>query len=115
MNSPRTFFSLLALMGNVTVLRPLFIAFAVLLTVVLPVVAQTPDSFSPNVNGDVYALAMQEDGKILVGGSFSTVDEQMRNSLARMNADGSLDASFNPNADGAIYALVVQADGKIVV
>ena len=56
--------------------------------------------FNPGANGNVYALAVQPDGKILVGGEFSTMGgggtaRRTRDRLARLNADGSLD-SFNP-------------------
>ncbi|MCX6878768.1 MAG: choice-of-anchor D domain-containing protein [Verrucomicrobia bacterium] len=77
--------------------------------------AQTPDGFNPNANGSPYSLALQADGKILVGGSFTTMDGAARNRIARLNADGSLDTGFNPNASSEVYCLVVQADGKILM
>ncbi|HEY8960623.1 MAG TPA: delta-60 repeat domain-containing protein, partial [Luteolibacter sp.] len=117
MNFSRIFSFLLALMGKATAFRPLFIAFAVLLTVVLPVVAQTPDSFNPDSGdgGIVDCLAVQADGKILVGGDFSTLGEQMRKYFARLNADGSLDSAFNPDANDYVSSFAVQRDGKILV
>jgi uncharacterized delta-60 repeat protein len=42
----------------------------------------------------IHALAMQEDGRMLVGGVFTTVNGQWQNHLARLNADGSVDAGF---------------------
>lgn len=79
-------------------------------------------SFNAGVTGDrVNVLAVQADGKILVGGTFTAfdrggTDSRERANLARLNADGSLDASFNPGAQGdAVTALVIQADGKILV
>jgi hypothetical protein len=45
-----------------------------------------PDDFNPGANDRVYSLAVQADGKILVGGSFSTLGGQMRNYLGRLNA-----------------------------
>lgn len=60
---------------------------------------------------------IQPDGKIVVGGGFSTFNEISRNGIARLNADGSLDASFDPgsgfNSDPEV--LVAQPDGKILV
>ena len=49
-------------------------------TFVLATLAQSPlaDSFNPGADGEVYALAVQEDGKILVGGFFSTLGGQIR-------------------------------------
>ena len=40
-------------------------------------------------------LAVQADGKILVGG-FTTLGGQTRNCIGRLNADGTLDTGFNP-------------------
>src|SRR5204863_3358867 len=45
-------------------------------------------------NGAIQALAIQSDQKILMGGSFTAVDNQPRQALARINPDGSLDATF---------------------
>ena len=45
--------------------------------------------FNPNTDRSVYSLAVQADGRVLIGGW----------DLARLNADGSLDSGFNPNAD----------------
>lgn len=65
--------------------------------------------------GVVYATALQADGKLLIGGSFGTVNGVTRNNVARLNGDGSLDTGFNPNADNIVYAIAVQSDGKIVL
>jgi len=71
------------------------------------------------VNGTVYAIAMQTDGKILIGGEFSAVNGVPRQNLARLNADGSLDPEFvnqfTFGANGPVYAIAVQADGNIIV
>ncbi|HEY0548906.1 MAG TPA: choice-of-anchor D domain-containing protein, partial [Verrucomicrobiae bacterium] len=66
-------------------------------------------------NNYVWSIAMQADGKAVVGGSFTTAFGQPRNCLARVNADGTLDASFNPNANGQVYAALVLPDGKVFV
>ena len=78
------------------------------------------DGFDPGANGTVYALAVQPDGKILVGGGFTTlgggaVGTPTRNRIGRLNPDGSLDTSFDPGANAVVYALAVQRDGKILV
>jgi len=81
----------------------------------------TPDAtFNPGVSGGlfpaVYCLAVQSDGKILVGGSFTTLGGQSRNNLGRLNTNGTIDATFNPGANGGeVYCLAVQPDGKILV
>ena len=73
------------------------------------------DGFDPGANFVVTALAVQANGKIVVGGFFTILGGQTRNRIARLNPDGSLDAAFNPAADDTVTALAVQADGKIVV
>lgn len=72
-------------------------------------------AFNPNVDGDVYALALQADGKLLIGGSFTSVDGTGRTKLARLNADGSLDGSFAPGLTGAVNNIVVQRDGRVLI
>jgi uncharacterized delta-60 repeat protein len=66
------------------------------------------------VGGVVYATAVQPDGKIVIGGFFTTVLGVTRNRIARLNTDGTLDTAFNPNASGGVYSIAVQADGKIL-
>ncbi|MEX2579246.1 MAG: cadherin-like beta sandwich domain-containing protein, partial [Verrucomicrobiales bacterium] len=65
----------------------------------------------------VLAVAVQADGKVLVGGEFTSFDGVARNRIARLNADGSLDAGFDPGdgAGGTVRAVAVQADGKVLV
>jgi uncharacterized delta-60 repeat protein len=78
------------------------------------------NSLIPSFNGVVLALAVQLDGKVLIGGNFSQVAGVKRLGLARLNADGTLDDSFKPDlffptARGAVSALALQADGTILV
>jgi uncharacterized delta-60 repeat protein len=73
------------------------------------------EAFDPNTNGTVRALAVQADGRVLLGGHFTTVQGQNRNYLARVGPTGTLDLSFNPNPTGPVYAIVAQPDGKIVI
>ena len=63
---------------------------------------------------NVFATAVQPDGKILIGGSFATVLGVARNNIARLNTDGTLDTAFNPNANNRVTSIAVQADGKIL-
>jgi uncharacterized delta-60 repeat protein len=77
-------------------------------------------SFDPGANGLVRTIAVQADGKILVGGDFTMLGgggsgATARNRIGRFNADGTLDAAFNPGANGNVHAIVVQPDGKILV
>jgi uncharacterized delta-60 repeat protein len=71
-------------------------------------------------NGDVRSLALRSDGKIVVGGEFSTYNgTSLANYIARLDATGSLDTTFNSNAgtgfNNPVYTHAIQADGKIVV
>jgi uncharacterized delta-60 repeat protein len=63
------------------------------------------------------AVAVQPDGKILIGGNFTIVKGTNRNGIARLNADGSLDSSFNPGsgANALVDSIVVQPDGKVLI
>jgi uncharacterized delta-60 repeat protein len=77
------------------------------------------DGFDPNANGTVSVVVVQPDGKILIGGDFTTLSPNggaavARNYIARLNPDGTLDTAFNPNANGGVIAIAVQADGKIL-
>jgi uncharacterized delta-60 repeat protein len=77
-----------------------------------------PDSFDPNASGSsssaVIALIPQADGKVLVGGDFTSIGGLPSSFLARLHADGGLDTSFNPNCNARLKSLVVQADGKVL-
>lgn len=65
--------------------------------------------------GEIVAIALQEDGKIVVGGRFTKVGGQPRAHIARLSADGSLDTSFDPGEgfNDDVAALAIQGDGKI--
>ena len=70
-----------------------------------------------DADGHLEIVALQPDGKVLIGGSFASFNGTARNNIARLNADGSLDTSFNPGSgtDALVYKIVVQPDGKILV
>ena len=63
----------------------------------------------------VAATAVQQDGKIIIGGFFSSVLGVPRSNIARLNADGTLDAGFNPKANFSVFGVAVQADGKVLL
>ncbi|HVQ36065.1 MAG TPA: delta-60 repeat domain-containing protein, partial [Pyrinomonadaceae bacterium] len=76
------------------------------------------------VASSVRVIAVQCDGKIIIGGFFDQYDGMSRNNIARINSDGSLDPTFNPGSgtsgneffeNGAIEAIVIQPDGKILI
>jgi len=69
-------------------------------------------------NPAALALALQSDGRIIVGGQFTQVDLTLRNNLARLNTNGSVDLSFDPGPNGPsgdVNAIVIQPDGRIVI
>jgi uncharacterized delta-60 repeat protein len=76
---------------------------------------------NPNVRNAnlVDSMALQPDGKILIGGSFGTVGGQTYKNFARLNADGTVDTTFtNPNVSGSgavINSMALQTDGKILI
>ncbi|MBM3883691.1 MAG: hypothetical protein FJ387_28955 [Verrucomicrobia bacterium] len=79
-------------------------------------VGQGPD-------GEVYTIARQTDGKIVVGGDFAQLNGIARSRLGRLQPNGTLDQTFQPvlayQADPSIvheaYTIVVQPDGKLLV
>lgn len=74
---------------------------------------------APNsgANGGIYAVAIQNDGKILIGGDFTSFNGQNRHRIARLNSDGSVDSTFNPGlgADGSVQTIAVRADGRVFI
>jgi uncharacterized delta-60 repeat protein len=76
-------------------------------------------SFVPGsgANGTVFALAVQPDGKMLIGGDFTAVNGVSRPRVARLNLDGSVDLTFDPGTgpDGTVRAITLQPDGKVLI
>ncbi|MFN7138754.1 MAG: family 16 glycoside hydrolase, partial [Limisphaerales bacterium] len=76
-------------------------------------------SFSTGHGGDLEArsVAVQADGKILVGGSFVRFNNLVRNRIVRLNTDGSVDPTFDAKqgANDIIWHIWPRADGKILV
>ena len=68
-------------------------------------------------NSTVYTIALQSDGKILVGGFFTSYSGVTRNRIIRLNTDGSVDTSFvvGTGFDNLVKNILVQSDGKILV
>lgn len=74
------------------------------------------DSFNPNPDGsDIYAMALQPDGKIMVVGGFSNIGGQARNWVARLDPTTGLADSFSADPNSSVYAVAVQPDGKVVI
>jgi uncharacterized delta-60 repeat protein len=73
--------------------------------------------FSGGINNTPLALALQQDGRIIVGGQFSQIDLVQRFNLARLNSDGTVDLTFDPGngPNGDVNAIAIQPDGRIVI
>ena len=69
------------------------------------------------VEGEVFAVAVQSDGGIVIGGDFRKVAGEAAKNIARLNPDGTLDSTFavGTGADKPIRDIAIQPDGKLVV
>lgn len=80
---------------------------------------QIDTTFNPgsSANNTIQSIALLPNGKLMIAGRFTSVQGVACNRIARLNANGSLDASFNPGtaANGEILAMVIQPDGKIMI
>jgi uncharacterized delta-60 repeat protein len=78
-------------------------------------------SFAPSFDGTTYDVKVQPDGKLLVGGQFTTVNGATRGGIARINMNGTVDTGFVTNttvtvpAGYIVHSLELQSDGAVVV
>ncbi len=75
------------------------------------------NSGGTGANSSVNGIALQSDGKILICGQFDSYNGTNASQVARVNADGSMDASFNPGVSSGsyMYSITTQTDGKILI
>lgn len=69
-------------------------------------------------DADIYAVKVLNDGRILLGGNFTTFNGNTLPKLVLLNANGTTDLSFSPSGvgfNGAVLALEEQADGQLLV
>jgi uncharacterized delta-60 repeat protein len=73
--------------------------------------------FNAPLDGVVTVIAAQPDGKIIVGGTFTSFGGQTRKALARLNRDGSLDPGFDTGApfNFGVNSIVVLPGGDLIV
>jgi uncharacterized delta-60 repeat protein/prepilin-type N-terminal cleavage/methylation domain-containing protein len=72
----------------------------------------------PGADLRLYSMAVQSDGRILIGGNFTTVNGTSRGRIARLNTDGTLDTTFAnglAGADSSVFSIAVGPDGRIVI
>ena len=84
-----------------------------------------PANFNTNLGsstgqvGSVNSIAIQSDGKIVLGGTFTTFNGTTVNRIVRLNSDGTRDTAFSTNtgtgASDTIFSIVTQSDGKILL
>lgn len=75
---------------------------------------------SPGISafGSVRTVLIQPDGKILLGGEFTSYNGVPQTNITRIHPDGALDESFVANSfnNGAnIWNMALQSDGKILI
>jgi hypothetical protein len=97
-----------------------------------PTTGELDTTFTTNIgsgaNGDVsskdvYAVAIQPDGKILVAGAFDYFNGVFQQGLVRLNSNGTPDTAFNANVVNlidtnnysTIQSIGLQSDGKIIL
>lgn len=95
---------------------------------VLAQAGKTDLSFNPSdqgntevaegANNDVYSIALQTDGKMVLGGNFTGFNGKIANYITRIDSNGRMDNSFNMagiGANGPVVKLLLQQDGKILL
>ena len=81
-------------------------------------ITQATGVSSPSAAPGVFALGRQDDGRVILGGQFTSVNNVARRGIARVNTDGSLDPGFDPTSGSpvaTVAALMLQRDGRILV
>ena len=75
----------------------------------------TSSAFTTTGTVRFLALTVQPDGKILVGGAFSTAGGAARTNVARLNLTGTLDVNFVPPAlTGTVNTLMLQPNNRVL-
>ena len=74
-------------------------------------------AYGSGFDADANSVAIQSDGKILVGGEFTSYNGTSANKIIRLNSDGSIDTSFiyGTGFDNDVTSIAIQSDGKILV
>jgi uncharacterized delta-60 repeat protein len=67
-------------------------------------------------NFGLNSIVVQPDGKVLIGGLFSAYGTTPRTSVARLNADGSLDLGFvPPSIIGTVNVVALQPNNRVLL
>ncbi|PYS99854.1 MAG: hypothetical protein DMF63_10195, partial [Acidobacteria bacterium] len=73
-------------------------------------------SIGTAANNAIFKVAIQVDGKIVIGGDFATFNTVAKSRMVRLEANGAIDATFDTGAGfgGRVKDFALQTDGKIV-
>lgn len=72
-------------------------------------------AWNPNADGQVSTLALDGNGNVYAGGSFTSIGGQPRNRIAKISGAGAgtVDSQWNPSANNEVNTLAVDADGML--
>ena len=66
-------------------------------------------------NSNIWTIALQSDGKAIIGGDFVIYNGVLIAKIARLNIDGTLDSSFSGGANSSVQSIFIQSDSKIYI
>ncbi len=68
-------------------------------------------------NNEIYTIALLSDGKVPIGGYFSTYDGVDRGGLARLNTDGTLDTTFivGTGISDTVKKILIEPNNQILL
>lgn len=92
-----------------------FLLAKLLLSVAVAAPGSSSTAFTQSVLGDVFAIAEQVDGRILVGGNLYYQNGRAWSPLIRCLPDGSPDSSFQVTANGTVQGIIVDPLGRIYI
>ncbi len=103
--------------------RPRFLLSALLVLLIGNILPSSADAvpgapkqgFSRWITGDIYAIAEQADGKILVGGNLIYQNDKASSYIGRYHPDGSVDTTFQTTAAGSVTSIILDAQGRIYI
>jgi len=77
-------------------------------------------TFNPATSGaeTILSVAVQSDGKIIIGGNNFRYNTPVRGNVARLNADGTVDQTFNQGrgiGGGGVRALKIRSNTRLLI
>lgn len=79
--------------------------------------ADTAFAVGSGFNNSVWSIAVASDGKVYVGGDFTTYQGTTSNRIIRLNTNGTIDATFNvgTGASGQVRDMAIDSQGRLVI